>query len=92
MNLPRRSFLRLASGIAALPAFPYIAAAQSYPIRPVRVIVPFAPAGSSDITARFLGAWLSEHLGQQFVIETDPGPQVTLVPKPSSVRRPTATR
>jgi tripartite-type tricarboxylate transporter receptor subunit TctC len=73
MNLPRRSFLRLAAGTAALPAFPHIAAAQSYPNRPVRVIVPFAPAGSSDITARFLGAWLSEHLGQQFVTENRPG-------------------
>jgi len=73
MNLPRRSFLRLAAGTAALPAFPHITAAQSYPNRPVRVIVPFAPAGSSDITARFLGAWLSEHLGQQFVIENRPG-------------------
>jgi tripartite-type tricarboxylate transporter receptor subunit TctC len=73
MNLPRRGFLRLAAGTIALPAFPSIAVAQSYPNRPARIIVPFAPAGSSDITARLLGAWLSEHLGQQFVIENRPG-------------------
>jgi tripartite-type tricarboxylate transporter receptor subunit TctC len=73
MKLPRRSFLRLAAGSVALPAFAHIAGAQNYPNRPVRVIVPFAPAGSSDITARLLGAWLSEHLGQQFVTENRPG-------------------
>jgi tripartite-type tricarboxylate transporter receptor subunit TctC len=73
MELPRRQFLRLAAGMASLPAFSGTAGAQAYPNRPVRVIVPFAPAGSSDITARILGTWLSERLGQQFVIENRPG-------------------
>jgi tripartite-type tricarboxylate transporter receptor subunit TctC len=74
MKLPyRRRFLHLAAGAAALPAVSHFAWAQSYPSRPVRVIVPFAPAGSSDITARLLGTWLSERLGQQFVIDNRPG-------------------
>jgi tripartite-type tricarboxylate transporter receptor subunit TctC len=73
VKLPRRQFLHLAVGTAALPAFPYVAGAQAYPNRPVRVVVPFPPAGSSDITARLIGTWLSERLGQQFVIENRPG-------------------
>jgi tripartite-type tricarboxylate transporter receptor subunit TctC len=73
VKLPRRQFLHLAAGTAVLPTFPHLAGAQAYPIRPVRVIVPFAPAGSSDITARLLGTWLSERIGQQFVIENRPG-------------------
>jgi len=74
MKFPhRRQFLHLAAGAAALPAVSRMARAQAYPTRPVRVIVPFAPAGSSDITARLLGTWLSERLGQQFVIENRPG-------------------
>jgi tripartite-type tricarboxylate transporter receptor subunit TctC len=73
MKLPRRQFLHLAAGAAALPAVSHIAWAQTYPTRPVRVIVPFAPAGTTDIAARLMGQWLSEHLGQQFFIENRPG-------------------
>jgi tripartite-type tricarboxylate transporter receptor subunit TctC len=73
MKLPRRNFLRLAAGAAALPAVSRIARAQAYPSRPVRLIVPIAPAGANDITARLIGQWLSERLGQQFVIDNRPG-------------------
>jgi tripartite-type tricarboxylate transporter receptor subunit TctC len=74
MKLPhRRQFLHLAAGAAALPAVSRIARAQAYPTRPVRLIVPIAPAGASDITARLMGQWLSERLGQQFVIDNRPG-------------------
>jgi tripartite-type tricarboxylate transporter receptor subunit TctC len=73
MKLPRRNFLHLAAGVAALPAVSQIAKAQSYRTRPVRWIVPFGPAGATDITARLIGQWLSERLGQQFVIENRPG-------------------
>jgi tripartite-type tricarboxylate transporter receptor subunit TctC len=69
----RRQFLHLAAGAAALPTLPRMARAQAYPSRPVRVIVPFAPAGATDITARLMGQWLSERLSQQFVIENRPG-------------------
>jgi len=78
MKLPRRQFLHLAAGAAALPAVSRIAQAQTYPTRPVRVIVPFAPAGTTDIAARLMGQWLSEHLGQQFVIENRPGASTTI--------------
>jgi tripartite-type tricarboxylate transporter receptor subunit TctC len=74
MKLPhRRQFLHLAAGAAALPTVSSITRAQSYPARPVRIIVPVAPAGSTDIVARLMGQWLSERLGQQFVIENRPG-------------------
>jgi len=74
MKLPhRRQFLHLAAGVAALPAVSRIAWAQAYPTRPVRIIVGFAPAGGTDIVARLIGQWLSERLGQQFVIENRPG-------------------
>ena len=73
MKLPRRTFLHLAAGAAALPATSRFAWAQAYPTRPVRLIVPFGPAGASDITARLIGQWLSERLGQQFVIENRSG-------------------
>jgi len=73
MKLPRRSFLHLAAGAAALPAVSRIARARAYPTRPVRIIVGFAPAGGTDIMARLIGQWLSERLGQQFVIENRPG-------------------
>jgi tripartite-type tricarboxylate transporter receptor subunit TctC len=73
MKLPRRQFLHLAAGAAALPFAPHVARAQAYPSRPVRLIVPIAPAGASDITARLIGQWLSEHLGHQFIIDNRPG-------------------
>src|SRR3954468_23312272 len=73
MKLPRRRFLHLAAGAAALPAASSIARARAYPARPVRIVVPFAAGGSTDINARLIGQWLSERLGQQFVIEKKPG-------------------
>jgi tripartite-type tricarboxylate transporter receptor subunit TctC len=73
MKLPRRQFLHLAAGVAALSAVSRIARAQTYPSRPVRLIVPLAPAGAADILARLIGQWLSERLGQQFVIDNRPG-------------------
>ena len=73
MKLPRRKFLHLAVGAAALPAVARVARAQAYPSRPVRLIVPAAPGGGNDITGRLIGQWLSERLGQSFVIENRPG-------------------
>jgi tripartite-type tricarboxylate transporter receptor subunit TctC len=73
MTLHRRSFLHLAAGTLALPAVPRKARAQPYPSRPVRMIVPFAPAGPNDIIARVLGQWLEARMGQPFVIENRPG-------------------
>jgi tripartite-type tricarboxylate transporter receptor subunit TctC len=73
MKLPRRNLLHLAAGAAALPGVSRIAWAQTYPTRPVRIVVPFAPGGVNDITARLIGQWLSERLGQQFIIENRPG-------------------
>jgi tripartite-type tricarboxylate transporter receptor subunit TctC len=78
MKLPRRKFLHLTAGAAALPAVSRVSWAQAYPTRPVRVIVPFAPAGTTDIAARLMGQWLSERLGQQFVIENRPGASTTI--------------
>jgi tripartite-type tricarboxylate transporter receptor subunit TctC len=74
MKLPhRRQFLHLAAGAAALPAVSRFAWAQAYPTRPVRIIVGFAPGGPADISARVIGQWLSERLGQPFVVENRPG-------------------
>ena len=73
MKLPRRQFLHLAAGAAALPVASRVAFAQTYPTRPVRVIVGFTPGGAPDILARLMGQGLSERLGQQFVVENRPG-------------------
>src|SRR6516165_2685427 len=73
MKLPRRQFLHLAAGAAALPAMSRFAWAQAYPTRPVRLIVGFPAGGGSDIAARLIVPWLSERLGQQFIIENRPG-------------------
>jgi tripartite-type tricarboxylate transporter receptor subunit TctC len=73
MKLPRRTFLHLAAGAAALPAVARIARAQAYPSRPVRIVIGFPAGGGADIVARLNGQWLSERLGQPFVIENRPG-------------------
>jgi tripartite-type tricarboxylate transporter receptor subunit TctC len=73
LKLPRRNFLRLAAGAAALPAVSLVAQAQTYPSRPVRIVVGYPPGGVTDIVARLIGPWLSERLGQQFFIENRPG-------------------
>ena len=72
MKIPRRTFLHLAVG-AALPAMPRIARAQAYPSRPVRIVVGFPAGGATDIQARLMGQWLSDRLGQQFIIENRAG-------------------
>ncbi|MFZ0423274.1 MAG: tripartite tricarboxylate transporter substrate binding protein [Xanthobacteraceae bacterium] len=73
MKLSRRKFLRLAASAVALPAVSRIAQAETYPSRPVHLIIGYPPGGSADMTARFAGQWLSDRLGQQFVIESRPG-------------------
>jgi len=70
---PRRKFLSLLAGVAALPALPRIARAQDWPTRPVRIVVGYAAGGSTDIGARLIGQWLHERLGQPFIIENRPG-------------------
>ena len=73
MKPPRRNFLHLAAGAAALPAVSRFAWAQTYPTRPVRIIVAVAAGGGNDIVARLIGQFLSERLGQSFIIENRPG-------------------
>ena len=73
MTFPRRTFLSLAVGAAAVPAVPRMARAQAYPSRPARIIVGFSAGGATDIQARLMGQWLSERLGQPFVVENRAG-------------------
>jgi tripartite-type tricarboxylate transporter receptor subunit TctC len=73
MTLPRRKFLHLAAGAAALPALSRVARADTYPAHPVRVLVGFAAGSTTDILGRLIGQWLSQRLGQQFVVENRPG-------------------
>jgi tripartite-type tricarboxylate transporter receptor subunit TctC len=73
MTLPRRKFLPLAASAAALPLIPRSSWGQSYPARPVRMLIGFPPGGVADIVARLIGQWLSERLGQPFVVENRPG-------------------
>src|SRR6201981_4253189 len=73
MQLNRRAFLHAIAGASAMPSLAPIARAQSYPARPVRIVVGFTAGGSTDIGARLIGQWLQERLGQSFVIENRPG-------------------
>jgi tripartite-type tricarboxylate transporter receptor subunit TctC len=87
MKLPhRRQFLHLTAGAAALPAVSRIAWAQAYPSRPVRLIVPVPAGGTMDTIARLMGQWLSERLGQPFVIENRPGGGTNIGTEASSGR------
>ena len=78
MENPRREFLRLAAATAALPMLPRSATAQAYPARPVRIVVGYPAGGPTDIFARLMGQWLSDHMGQPFVIENRPGAGSTI--------------
>jgi len=73
MKLPRRRFLQLVAGTAALPVLPRVARAEAYPTRTVRIVVPVAPGGALDILARLIAQWLGEHMGQSFIVENRPG-------------------
>src|SRR5712664_2168991 len=73
MKFPRRAFMHLAVGAAALPAVPRISRAQAYPSRPVRIVVGFPAGGATDIQARLMGEWLTDRTGQQFIVDNKPG-------------------
>jgi tripartite-type tricarboxylate transporter receptor subunit TctC len=88
MKLPRRKFLNLAAGAAALPTMPRIASALDYPTRPVHLIVGFAAGGPGDISARLIGQWLSERFGQSFVIENRLGASGNLATEMAVRARP----
>src|SRR5258707_15046959 len=81
MKFPRRQFLQLALATAAASVFSYAASALDYPTRPVRLIVPVAPGGGADITARLIGQWLSERPGQQFIVGNRPGGGTNIGPQ-----------
>src|SRR5260370_40350489 len=85
--LGRRKFLHLATGAAALPVVSRVARAQTYPTRPVRIMVGFPPGGGADITARLIGQWLSERLRQPFIIDNRPGAGSNIAPE-ADVRAP----
>ena len=86
MKLPRRQFLHLAAGAAAVPAISRIAGAQAYPSRPVRWIIGFPPGGGADTVARIVGQWLSDRLGQPVIIENRPGGGTNVSLKRWSIR------
>jgi len=92
MKLPRRKFLHLAAGAAAMPAVSRTARAQAYPTRPVRIIVGFPPGGPGDIVTRLMGQWLSERLGQAFIVENRAGAAAILAPRRWCVRQRTVIR
>ena len=92
MKLPRRQFLHLAAAAAALPAVPRFAWGESYPTRPVHLIVGFPPGGPTDIFARLIGDWLSKRFGQPFVIENRPGAGAQSGSRQLSTRPRMATR
>ena len=73
MKFRRRGFMHLAAGAAAVPVAPRISRAQAYPSRPVRIVVGFPAGGATDIQGRLMGEWLTERLGQQFIVENKPG-------------------
>src|SRR5882724_4726937 len=73
MKFPRRAFMHLAVGAAALPVLSGVARAQAYPSKPVRIVVGFPAGGATDIFARLMGEWLTQRLGQQFLVENKPG-------------------
>src|SRR5262244_618314 len=92
VKLPRRAFLHLVAGAAALPAMSRTAKAQAYPARPVRCIVGYAPGGGTDIFVRLVGQVLPARLGQPLSLRTGPEPPPTSRRRPSSVRQPMVRR
>ena len=92
MKLPRRGFLHLAAGAAALPAFSRFAWAQAYPSRPVRIIAGFSAGGGVDLIARLIGQWLAEAFRQPFVVENRPGGGMQARPSTSASSSPTKPR
>jgi hypothetical protein len=92
VKFPRRRFLHLVLGAAALPTISGIAKGQTYPAKPVRIVVGFPPGGVSDVHARLTAQWLSERLGQSFIIENRAGAGVQSPRSQSRVRRRTAIR
>ena len=91
MKFPRRRFLHIAAGAAAVAAVPRVARAQTYPVRPVRIIVGFPPGSAPDVMARLTGQWLAERLGQPFLVENRTGAGGSLANEVVIRSRPTAT-